>query len=87
MLLGLCLSPNLLTDHGQFARAAQAAPAPVKQQSFATPDEALKAIVEDLKAEGFVVVVAFWSHAATELKNAANAFFDLNPYHKSLTRT
>jgi uncharacterized LabA/DUF88 family protein len=43
-------------------------------------------VVEDLVREGFVVVVAFWSHAAVELKAAASAFFDLNVHHKTLTR-
>ena len=42
-------------------------------------------VVEDLKAEGFVVVVAFWAHAAKELRDAATAFFDLNPHLQDLT--
>jgi hypothetical protein len=42
-------------------------------------------VVADLKSEGFVVVVAFWSHAADELKRAATAFFDLNPHHADVT--
>lgn len=41
-------------------------------------------VVEDLTSEGFVVVVAFWSHAASELKSVASDFFDLNQYHKDL---
>jgi hypothetical protein len=42
-------------------------------------------VVEDLKQEGFVVIVAFWSHAAKELREAGTAFFDLNPHHTHLT--
>jgi len=43
-------------------------------------------VVEDLKSEGFVIIVAFWSHAARELKQAATHFFDLDPHHPELTR-
>jgi NYN domain len=41
-------------------------------------------VVEDLKSEGFTIIVAFWAHAADELKNAATGFFDLNPHHAAL---
>ena len=44
-------------------------------------------VVEDLTSEGFVVVVAFWAHAADELKKVATAFFDLNPHHKTISWT
>ncbi len=43
-------------------------------------------VVEDLTNEGFRVVVAFWSHAARELRDAASSFFDLDPWHSHLTR-
>lgn len=37
-------------------------------------------VVEDLVKEGFVVGVAFWGHAARELKEVASSFFNLDPY-------
>jgi len=43
-------------------------------------------VVADLVSEGFSVVVAFWSHAAAELKNSASQFVDLTPWHDHLTR-
>lgn len=43
-------------------------------------------VVEDLVAEGFRVIVAFWSHGAKELKDAASEFIDLTPWHAHLTR-
>jgi hypothetical protein len=43
-------------------------------------------VVADLKAEGFIIVVAFWSHAAKELKESAVHFFDLDPHHAAVTR-
>ncbi len=43
-------------------------------------------VVEDLVAEGFHVVVAFWSHAAKELREAASEFFDLDPHVETLAK-
>jgi hypothetical protein len=37
-------------------------------------------VVEDSKAEGFNICVAFWDHAATEMKQKASFFFSLNQY-------
>jgi hypothetical protein len=78
VLLGLCLSPNLLTDHGQFARAAQAAPAPVKQQSFATPDEALKAVVEDVKSNNQSDLVKIFGPGIEPILNSGDPVADQN---------
>ena len=36
--------------------------------------------VETLVRNGFTVHVAFWNHAARELKRVASQFIDLNPY-------
>jgi hypothetical protein len=36
-------------------------------------------VVQDLKSEGFNVTVAFWDHAAREMREAAN-FFSLNKW-------
>jgi uncharacterized LabA/DUF88 family protein len=43
-------------------------------------------VVEDLVAEGFNVVVAFWAHGASELRKAASQFIDLNNWHDHLAR-
>ncbi|GGY33564.1 hypothetical protein GCM10011297_03190 [Bacterioplanes sanyensis] len=37
-------------------------------------------VIEDLKSEGYRVVVVFWDHAAYELKQAANKFISLNQW-------
>lgn len=42
-------------------------------------------VIDDLKAEGFKVEVAFWDHASGELKKGATNFISLNKYHKHLT--
>ena len=37
-------------------------------------------VVEDLVAEGYYISVAFWGHAAAEMRQKASSFFSLNPY-------
>ena len=37
-------------------------------------------VIEDLKSEGFKVVVVFWDHAARELKETASQFISLNQW-------
>ena len=43
-------------------------------------------VVEDLVASGFTVTVAFWDHAARELRDAASSFVSLNHWHDDLAR-
>jgi hypothetical protein len=43
-------------------------------------------VIADLISEGFRVEVAFWDHAARELREGASKFISLNPYHKHFTR-
>ncbi len=43
-------------------------------------------VVEDLVKEGFKVDIVFWEHAASELKDAASSFFNLNPHLSTLTK-
>ncbi len=45
-----------------------------------TGDKDFVPVVEDLVREGFNVCVAFWGHAAKELRDAASEFFDLDDY-------
>ncbi len=42
-------------------------------------------VIEDLVKEGFKVQVAFWSHAAAELRNAAT-FINLDKHHDHVTK-
>lgn len=37
-------------------------------------------VIEDLKSEGFKVIVVFWDHAAKELKETATKFISLNKW-------
>jgi uncharacterized LabA/DUF88 family protein len=43
-------------------------------------------VVDDLVKEGFRVIVAFWAHAADELKRSSAIFFSLDPHLETLTR-
>lgn len=48
-------------------------------------DKDYEPAVSDLKSEGFSVEVAFWSHAARELRDASSKFIDLDRYHDHVT--
>jgi hypothetical protein len=43
-------------------------------------------VITDLMTEGFNVEVAFWDHAAGEIKKAAKNFISLNEHHGHFTR-
>ena len=43
-------------------------------------------VIEDLKNEGFRVVVVFWDHAAQEVKQAASKFISLNQWLSHLQK-
>jgi len=47
VLVGLALNVDFSTHYWQLTRSAIAASATIKQESFATPDDALKAVVDD----------------------------------------
>ncbi len=40
--------------------------------------------IKELQADGFVVEVVFWNHAARELREAASKFIGLDPYLETL---
>ena len=42
-------------------------------------------VIEDLKSEGFKIEVAFWDHAAREIRETVTNFISLNKYQKHLT--
>jgi hypothetical protein len=44
-------------------------------------DSDFEPVITDLKSEGFKVEVAFWDHAAAEIRKAATKFISLNSYH------
>lgn len=41
-------------------------------------------VIEDLKSEGYRIVVVFWDHAAKELRDSASKFISLNQWHDYL---
>ena len=43
-------------------------------------------IIEDLTTEGYNICVAFWDHAAAEMRKKASSFFSLNPYLEHLAK-
>jgi hypothetical protein len=49
-------------------------------------DKDYEPAISDLKAEGFNVEVAFWGHAARELRQAATKFINIDQYHDHITR-
>ena len=40
--------------------------------------------IKELQADGFVVEVVFWDHAARELREVASKFIGLNQYLENL---
>jgi hypothetical protein len=78
VLVGLILSTGFSVDRWQLAGAAIAAPASVKQQSFATPDEALKAVVEDLKSDNRSDLIKIFGPAIEPILNSGDPVADQN---------
>ena len=50
-------------------------------------DKDFEPVVQGLVSEKYSVIVAFWDHAAQDLKSAATSFFSLNPWLNHLTRS
>jgi hypothetical protein len=74
----LILIAGLANDHRLLARAAIAAAASVKQESFAIPDEALKAIVEDLKSDNQPDLVKIFGPSIEPILNSGDPVADQN---------
>src|SRR5262249_54837216 len=70
VLVGLSLSWNFSSDRWQLSQAAIAAPAQVKQQSFATPDEALASVIENLKSDNRSGLVKIFGAGIEPILNA-----------------
>jgi hypothetical protein len=49
-------------------------------------DKDYEPAISDLKAEGFNIEVAFWGHAARELRQAGTKFINIDQYHDHITR-
>jgi hypothetical protein len=78
VLVGLALNADFSSDFSQLTRTAVAAPAPVKQESFATPDDALKAVVDDLKADNLTGLVKIFGPAIEPILNSGDPVADQN---------
>src|SRR5262245_31429928 len=78
VLVGVVLNADFSTHCWQLTRAAIAAPAPIKQQSFATPDEALKAVVEDLKANNQADLLKIFGPGIEPILNSGDPVADQN---------
>ena len=76
VLAGLVLNTNFTTDH--WTQTAIAAPASVEQKSFETPDEALKAVVEDLKSSNLSDLVKVFGPSFEPILNSGDPVADQN---------
>jgi hypothetical protein len=73
-LIALNLTLGFATDHWALARAAAA----VKQSSFASPEEALKAVVEDLKSDNLSGLVEIFGPRIERILNSGDPVEDKN---------
>ena len=78
VLVGLIFSTNFSPDHWQLTHSAVAAPATVKQESFATPDDALKAVIDDLKSENLSGLVKIFGPGIEPILNSGDPVADQN---------
>jgi DUF2950 family protein len=85
--VGVILIAGLAGDHRQLTRAAIAAPAPVKQESFASPDEALKAVVEDLKSDNLSGLVKVFGPSIEPILNSGDPVADQNARERFVSAT
>ena len=68
VLVGLFISMNFSTGHWHLTQPAIAAPASVRQESFATPDDALKAVVDGLKADNLADLLKIFGPAIEPIR-------------------
>ena len=78
VLVGLIFSTNFSPDHWQLTHSAMAAPATVQQESFATPDDALKAVIDDLKSENLSGLVKIFGPGIEPILNSGDPVADQN---------
>jgi len=77
-LIALTLTLWFPTDRGQSAHAATTAPASVQQQSFASPDDALKAIIADLKSGNLAGLVKIFGPHIEPILHSGDPVEDKN---------
>jgi len=82
--IGLILIAWLASER-QLLQAAIAAPASVEQKSFATPDDALTAVVEDLKSGDLPGLVKIFSPAIEPILNSGDPVADQNARERFVT--
>jgi len=78
VLVGLVLNANFSIDHRRLTHAAIAAPAAIKQESFATPDDALKAVVDDLKSDNLSDLLKIFGPTIEPILNSGDPVADQN---------
>ena len=76
--IGLILIACLASDRQFLQDAVAAAPVSVQQESFATPDEALKALVDDLKADNLANLVKIFGPKIEPILNSGDPVADQN---------
>jgi len=78
LLIGLTLDTGLAADHGRLSRAASDALASAQQRGFATPDEALPAVIEDLKADNRADLIKIFGSGIEPILNSGDPVADQN---------
>jgi hypothetical protein len=78
VVVGLALNSNFFSHCWQLTRTAIAAPAVIKQESFATPDDALKAVVDDLKSNDLLALLKIFGPTIEPILNSGDPVADQN---------
>jgi hypothetical protein len=78
LAIGLTLNTGLAGDFWRWSRVALAAPAPAEQQSFATPDDALTAVVQDLKSDNLSGLFRIFGQGIEPILNSGDPVADQN---------
>ena len=74
----LTLNSGLASDFWRWCGVALAAPAPAQQQSFATPDDALTAVVQDLKSDNLSGLFRIFGQGIEPILNSGDPVADQN---------
>jgi len=78
LVIGLTLNTGLASDFWRWCGVALAAPAPAQQQSFATPDDALTAVVQDLKSDNLSDLFRIFGPGIEPILNSGDPVADQN---------
>jgi Protein of unknown function (DUF2950) len=77
-VIGLNLMLFFVADHGQSARGAAAAPRSVQQQTFSTPEDALKAVIADVKSGDLAGLIKIFGPHIEPILNSGDPVADKN---------